>query len=101
MLWRTLHRKITGLFPFRCTGVPSYRRGMAVFDIIRKGTADVERDEVEADAYQQEGPMTTFFALADDRRVIDCWSTRVASYRTADIVTVRRRDAALSLRAVG
>ncbi len=43
-----------------------------------------------ADAYQQEGPLTTFFALADNRNVIDSWSTRLASYRTADIVKVRR-----------
>ncbi len=43
-----------------------------------------------ADAYQQEGPMTTFFALADNRQVIDSWSTRLASFRTSDIVMVRR-----------
>lgn len=41
------------------------------------------------DAYQQEGPLTTFFSMGSDRRVIDSWSTRVASFRTADIVTVR------------
>lgn len=43
-----------------------------------------------ADAYQQEGPLTTFFALADNRQVIDSWSVRLASFRTADIVKVRR-----------
>lgn len=43
-----------------------------------------------ADAYQQEGPLTTFFALADNRQVIDSWSTRLASFRTSDIVMVRR-----------
>lgn len=42
------------------------------------------------DAYQQEGPLTTFFSVDSQRSVIDCWSTRVASFRTADIVTVRR-----------
>ncbi len=45
---------------------------------------------VDADAYQQEGPMTTFFAHADGRQVIDCWSARIASVRTADILVVRR-----------
>ena len=35
-----------------------------------------------ADAYQQEGQMTTFFALGGERRVVDCWSTRLASFRT-------------------
>ena len=44
----------------------------------------------QADAYQQEGPMTTFFAMGDDRRVVDCWSTRLASFRTAEIVIIRR-----------
>jgi hypothetical protein len=44
----------------------------------------------EADAYQQEGPLTTFFAFTDDRRVIDSWSIRLASYRTSDISAIRR-----------
>jgi hypothetical protein len=52
-----------------------------------------------ADAYQQEGPMTTFFRRGDGRDVIDSWSTRMASFRTADLTAVRRRDAA-ALRAV-
>jgi hypothetical protein len=53
---------------------------------------------VGADAYQQEGPMTTFFHLGEGRDVVDCWSTRV---RTADILIVRRADEAAVLRAVG
>lgn len=43
-----------------------------------------------ADAYQQEGPLTTFFAVDGERQVIDSWSRRLASFRTADISTVRR-----------
>jgi hypothetical protein len=59
-----------------------------------------------ADAYQQEGPMTTFFRRGDGRDVIDAWSVRVASFRTADLRVVRRREAAgaiaaTPLRAVG
>jgi hypothetical protein len=46
---------------------------------------------VGADAYQQEGPMTTFFERAAGRQVVDCWSTRVASLRTQDILIIRRR----------
>jgi hypothetical protein len=46
-----------------------------------------------ADAYQQEGPMTTFFRLGQGRQVVDCWATRMASFRTADLVMVRRHDA--------
>jgi hypothetical protein len=54
-----------------------------------------------ADAYQQEGPMTTFFRQGDGRDVIDSWSTRMASFRTADLLAVRRRELAEpTLRAV-
>ncbi len=49
-----------------------------------------------ADAYKQEGSMTTFFALAEGRETIDSWSRRVASYRTADIVAVRTRAEAIN-----
>jgi hypothetical protein len=37
--------------------------------------------------------MTTFFRRGDGRDVIDSWSIRVASFRTADLLVVRRRDA--------
>ena len=49
-----------------------------------------------ADAYQQEGPMTTFFRRGDGRDLIDSWSVRVASFRTADLIVVRRRDSAVT-----
>ena len=48
-----------------------------------------------ADAYQPEGPMTTFFRRRNGREVIDSWSTRIASFRTADLLAVRRREAAI------
>ena len=44
----------------------------------------------EADAYQMEGQLTTFFQRGRGRDVIDCWSTRVASFRTADVISIRR-----------
>jgi len=50
-------------------------------------------DQVEvvegADAYVQEGPLTTFFQGRDGRAVLDCWARRLASFRTADVVCVR------------
>jgi hypothetical protein len=49
-----------------------------------------------ADAYQQEGPMTTFFRRGDGRDLIDSWSVRVASFRTSDLLVVRRKDAAMA-----
>lgn len=61
---------------------------MALFAIT---LMDQTTDFVEgADAYQQEGPMTTFFAFQENRQVIDSWSSRLASYRTADITAIRR-----------
>lgn len=45
-----------------------------------------------ADAYQQEGPMTTFFRRGDGRAVVDSWSTRIASFRTAEVLSIRRRE---------
>jgi hypothetical protein len=43
-----------------------------------------------ADAYRQEGQMTTFFRHGDGREVVDCWSTRIASFRTSEIPIIRR-----------
>ena len=42
-----------------------------------------------ADTYQQEGPLTTFFRTEPGRRVVDCWSVRLASFRTADVQRIR------------
>lgn len=61
---------------------------MALFAVTLNDTSTDVIDN--ADAYQQEGPMTTFFALGKNRQVIDSWSIRLASYRTADIVAIRR-----------
>lgn len=67
---------------------------MALFAVT---LTDNTTDFVEgADAYQQEGPMTTFFSFRGDRHVIDSWSVRLASYRTADISAIRRSSAALA-----
>lgn len=46
----------------------------------------------DTDAYQQEGAMTTFFRTAAGRQMIDSWSVRVASYRTTEIMAIRRQD---------
>jgi hypothetical protein len=44
----------------------------------------------DADAYQQEGQMTTFFRTGNQRGSVDSWSTRVASLRTSEVFIVRR-----------
>ncbi|MDP9073297.1 MAG: hypothetical protein M3N98_03810 [Actinomycetota bacterium] len=53
---------------------------------LKGGEVDVVTD---ADAYRQEGPLTTFFQTRPGRTVIDCWARPVASYRTADISRIR------------
>lgn len=58
------------------------------FRIILKDRSTEEIPGV--DAYQQEGQMTTFFRLSPGRRVVDAWSERVASFRTSEIVAIRR-----------
>ncbi len=52
---------------------------------------DGASENIEADCYKQEGPLTTFFAYGDGRQMIDSWSHRVASYRTTEVVAVRRK----------
>lgn len=67
---------------------------MALFAVtLTDQTTDFVED---ADAYQQEGPLTTFFSFRDDRHVIDSWSVRLASYKTADISAIRRSSVALT-----
>ncbi len=47
-------------------------------------------DVTEADTYQPEGPLTTFFRTASSSPTIDVWSERVASFRTADISSIHQ-----------
>jgi hypothetical protein len=43
-----------------------------------------------ADGYQQEGPMTTFFLADGPSARLDAWADRLASFRSADILMIRR-----------
>jgi hypothetical protein len=43
-----------------------------------------------ADSYQQEGPMTTFFASDDRHTSLNAWSVKVASFRTDRVLKIRR-----------
>ena len=54
--------------------------------------ADETTEWVEgADSYQLEGPMTTFFGNEARRSALDCWSVKLASYRTDRIMRILRR----------
>ena len=69
---------------------------VATFEVtMRDGMVEVIEG---ADAYQQEGRMTTFFTTSSGRQVVDCWSTRLASFRTSDIVIIRRVTRVLTAR---
>ena len=46
-----------------------------------------------ADAYEQEGPLTTFFDRNGGGRLTSAFTVRVASFRTSRILEVRRLDA--------
>jgi len=64
-------------------------------------TSDVIHDVVLADgevievlganAYVQEGPLTTFFHSGRSRAAIDSWAERVASFKTSEIRRIIRR----------
>ncbi len=71
---------------FLPTGRESYDRRMTYEVTLADETTERIDD---ADAYQLEGPLTTFFRTTPGRAVVDCWSTRLASYRTADIRRIR------------
>jgi hypothetical protein len=45
-----------------------------------------------ADAYEQEGPLTTFFDRNGGGRLASAFTERVASFRTSRIVEIRRVD---------
>ena len=59
------------------------------FDVtLRDGT--VQRVD-GADAYEPERSMMTFFRT-DGRPTVDCWSVRMASFRTDEILAIRRLE---------
>lgn len=56
---------------------------------VADGTIEIEG----ADAYAPDGAMTTFYRCRDGRPTIDSWATRVASFRTADVLRIVRLEA--------
>jgi hypothetical protein len=47
-----------------------------------------------ADAYEQEGPLTTFFDRNGGGRLASAFTLRVASFRTGRIIEVRKMESA-------
>jgi hypothetical protein len=63
--------------------------GDVIHDVV---LADGEVVEVfGANAYVQEGPLTTFFHSGRSRAAIDSWAGRVASFKTTEIRRIIRR----------
>jgi hypothetical protein len=71
---------------------------MAMFEITM--TDRTTECLVEAEAYQQEGPMTTFFRSDGGRGTLDSWATRLASFRSADVLMIRRRNESMTDRPI-
>ncbi len=44
----------------------------------------------EADGYELEGPLTTFFMSDGHTQRLSSWSTRLASYKTDQITSIKR-----------
>lgn len=82
-----LPRKITGLSSWIPPGASAHDATMGYEVTTDDGSCEVVAD---ADTYQLEGPLTTFFRTEAGRPVVDSWSVRVASFQTADIVRIRR-----------
>ncbi|MCB1027334.1 MAG: hypothetical protein KDB24_06180 [Microthrixaceae bacterium] len=65
---------------------------MATYEVHLRDGSTHQVDGV--DAYQPERTMTTFFRSNNSRRAIDCWSERVASFRTDELLVIRAAEGA-------
>jgi hypothetical protein len=64
--------------------------------------SDNHREDIEADGYALEGPLTTFFCTDPGRTPrLDPWATRILSVRTDSIAVIRRATEAPGLSLVG
>lgn len=64
---------------------------MSTFEVVLAG--ETAPHLIDADAYQQEGPMTTFFSCDSSHIRLDSWALRLASFRSADVRIIRRLEA--------
>lgn len=62
-----------------------------MFEVILAG--DDATHVVDADAYELEGPMTTFFRCESSHVRLDSWAERLASFRSSDVRMIRRIEA--------
>jgi len=78
---------IPKLFLYRSTAWSAYIVHMG-FEVHFED--DTTTQVLDADAYEQEGPLTTFFDRNGGGRLASAFALRVASFRTSRIVEIRR-----------
>ena len=81
---------------FRSPWARRYVRHVAGYVVELSGGRDLV---VEADTYRHEGRLTVFYVLDDPTasRVINSWSTPLASVRTADVRCIHHRSLAAAV----
>jgi hypothetical protein len=88
-LWTTreIHTETHRFRAYRPTSGLPYGRIMFEVTLLDDAVEVVDG----ADSFQQEGPLTTFFATGGRHRGLDAWSIKLASFRTDRIAKIVRR----------
>ncbi len=92
-----IHNVVHKLFLYRSTGRSAYGDHMG-FEVHFEDETTTE--VLDADAYEQEGPLTTFFDRNGGGGLASAFALRVASFRTSRIVEIRRVQYAPAARLV-
>ena len=85
----SFHMVVHKLILYRSTARTSYNPSMGFVVSFDDETTTLVHG---ADAYEQEGPLTTFFDRNGGGRLASAFTVRVASFRTSRILEVRRLD---------
>jgi hypothetical protein len=92
-----IHNAVHKLYPYRSTGRSAYGVVMG-FEV--RFEDETTTQVLDADAYEQEGPLTTFFDRNGGGGLASAFALRVASFRTSRIVEIRRVQLAATARLV-
>jgi hypothetical protein len=92
-----IHNDVHKLFLYRSTGREAYGVRMG-FEV--RFEDETTTQVLDADAYEQEGPLTTFFDRNGGGGLASAFAMRIASFRTSRIVEIRRVQFAAAARLV-
>jgi hypothetical protein len=92
-----IHNDVHKLYLYRSTGREAYGVFMG-FEV--RFEDETTTQVLDADAYEQEGPLTTFFDRNGGGGLASAFALRVASFRTSRIVEIRRVQFAATARLV-